>query len=80
MAGALGALARTWPRSSVSWLLGGLLLIAAVVGATGQHLVFAGETGRLVSLLSNVIPQFICLIVVGGMAGVLFSPAREPEA
>ncbi|HEX5289543.1 MAG TPA: alpha-(1-_3)-arabinofuranosyltransferase family protein [Streptosporangiaceae bacterium] len=80
MAGALGALARTWPRTSAAWLLGGLLLIAAVVGAVGQHLVFAGEAGRLVSLLSNVIPQFICLIVVGGMAGVLLSPEREPEA
>jgi hypothetical protein len=79
MAGALGALARSWPRTSVSWLLGGLLLIAAVVGAAGEHLVFAGDAGRLVSLLSNVIPQFIVLIVVGGMAGAALGPVRGPE-
>jgi arabinofuranan 3-O-arabinosyltransferase len=79
MAGTLGALARTWPRTSVSWLLGGLLMIAAVVGAVGEYLVFSGDAGRLVTLLSNVIPQFICLIVVGGMAGALISPVRERE-
>jgi hypothetical protein len=79
MAGILGALARSWPRTSVSWLLGGLLMIAAVVGAIGGHLLFAGDTGRLVTLLSNVIPQLICLIVVGGMAGALISPVPERE-
>ena len=79
MAGILGALARTWPRTSVPWLLGGLLMIAAVVGAVGEHLLFAGDAGRLVTLLSNVIPQLICLIVVGGMAGALISSVPERE-
>jgi hypothetical protein len=79
MAGALGALARTWPRTSVSWLLGGLLIIGSVVGAAGGHLVFSGDAGRLVTLTSNVLPQLICLLVVGGMAGALISPVRERE-
>jgi arabinofuranan 3-O-arabinosyltransferase len=38
-AAAIGALARTWPRTALSWLLGGLLLIGSVVGAIGEHLV-----------------------------------------
>jgi arabinofuranan 3-O-arabinosyltransferase len=79
MAGILGALARTWPRTSVSWLLGGLLMIAAVVGAIGEHLLFSGDSGRLVTLLSNVVPQLICLIVVGGLAGALLTSVPERE-
>jgi hypothetical protein len=79
VAWALGALARTWPRTALSWLLGGLLTAAVVVGAIGQHLVLAGESGRLVSLASNVIPQFICLMVVGGLAGALISSAPVAE-
>jgi arabinofuranan 3-O-arabinosyltransferase len=79
MAAALGALARTWPAAAVSWLLGGLLMIAVVAGAVGEHLLFAGDSGLRVSLLSNVIPQFVGLLVVGGMAGALISSARERE-
>jgi arabinofuranan 3-O-arabinosyltransferase len=79
MAGAVGVLARTWRRTSAAWLLGGLLTVAVVVGAIGDHLLFAGQSGRLVSLTSNVIPQFICLIVVGGIAGALISSMRELE-
>ncbi len=78
-AAALGALARTWRRTSVSWLLGGLLMVAVVVGAVGEHLVVSGDAGQLVSLMSNVIPQFICLIVVGGIGGVIISSARGLE-
>jgi hypothetical protein len=54
-------------------------LAATVVGAAGERLVLAGDSGHLVSLLSNVIPEFLCLMVVGGIAGVLISFGREQE-
>jgi arabinofuranan 3-O-arabinosyltransferase len=79
MAAALGALAGTWRRTAVSWLLGPLLLAAVVVGAVGEQLVASGDAGHLVRLLSNVIPQFICLIVVGGIGGVIISSAQGLE-
>jgi arabinofuranan 3-O-arabinosyltransferase len=76
---AVGALAETWRRTSLPWLLGGLLIVAAAVGAAGQRLVFAGDAGLLVSLTSNVIPQLVCLMAVGGLAGALIIAIREPE-
>ncbi|HEY2287879.1 MAG TPA: hypothetical protein VGH88_19230, partial [Streptosporangiaceae bacterium] len=79
VAAAVGALAGTWRGASLPGLLGGLLIVAAAVGAAGQRLVFAGDSGLVVSLTSDVIPQLICLIVVGGLAGALIVAIREPE-
>jgi arabinofuranan 3-O-arabinosyltransferase len=66
-------------------LLGGLLAVASVIGAVGEHLVYTGDSGLAVTATSNAIPQVICLLVVGGLAaclpGALASPAgRPPEA
>jgi hypothetical protein len=58
-------------------LLGALLAGASVVCAVGEHLVYSGATGPLVSAAANAIPQVICLIVVGGLAAALGRPAME---
>jgi hypothetical protein len=46
-----------------------------VVGAIGQHLVLSGDAGPLVSATANVIPQVICLVVVGGLTAALLRTA-----
>jgi arabinofuranan 3-O-arabinosyltransferase len=78
--GALSVPARAWRLPSAPQLLGALLLGASVIGAVGEHLVLAGDTGPLVSAASNAIPQVICLVVVGGLAAALCRrPATEPQ-
>jgi arabinofuranan 3-O-arabinosyltransferase len=62
---------------SAPQLLGALLVGASVVCAVGEHLVYSGATGPLVSAAANAIPQVICLIVVGGLAAALGRPAME---
>ena len=59
-------------------VLGGLFAVALVVGAIGEHLVFAGDTGPFVTAAANAIPQVICLIVIGGLAAGLLRSARGP--
>jgi arabinofuranan 3-O-arabinosyltransferase len=77
--GALSVPARGWRVPSAPQLLGGLLGGASVIGAVGEHLVLAGDSGPLVSAMSNAVPQVICLIVVGGLAAALCRQATEPQ-
>ena len=67
---------RGWRAVPLPWLLGGLLIVASVVGAVGEHLSLSGEVGLLVSAPANAIPQIICLIAVGGMAAALIQGER----
>ena len=60
-------------------VLGGLFAVALIVGAIGEHLVFSGDAGPFVTAAANTIPQVICLIVVGGLAGALLRTARGGE-
>ena len=60
-------------------VLGGLFVVALIVGVIGEHLVFSGATGPFVTAAANTIPQVICLIVVGGLAAALLCPARGRE-
>jgi arabinofuranan 3-O-arabinosyltransferase len=76
---------RYWENAGRPLLLGGLLAVASVIGAVGEHLVYSGDSGLAVTATSDAIPQVICLLVVGGLAaclpGALASPAgRPPEA
>ena len=59
-------------------LLGGGFAVALVVGVIGQHLVFSGHSGPLVSAMANAIPQVICLVVVGGLAAALLRAMPGP--
>ena len=58
-------------------VLAGLLVVAAACGAVGVHLALSGDIGQVVSAPANAIPQVICLIVVGGMAGALIGPGQD---
>jgi arabinofuranan 3-O-arabinosyltransferase len=49
-------------------LVAGLFVVAAIVGAIGENLVYSGDTGPVVTLASNAIPQVICLLVIAGLA------------
>jgi hypothetical protein len=60
------------------WLLGGLFGGTAVIGAIGEHLIFSGDSGRLVAALSNVVPQVSCLIVIAGLVAAACQP-RGPH-
>jgi hypothetical protein len=72
-----GVSARGWRVRSGPWVLTGLLVIASACGAVGVHLALSGDIGLVVSAPANAIPQVICLIVVGGMAGALIGPGVE---
>ncbi|MBV9449891.1 MAG: DUF3367 domain-containing protein [Streptosporangiaceae bacterium] len=74
---AFGVRAGGWRVRSRPWVLAGLLVIASACGAVGVHLALSGDIGSIVSAPSNAIPQVICLIVVGGMAGALIGPGVE---
>jgi hypothetical protein len=58
-------------------VLAGALATAAAVGAIGEHALVSGESGTLVSASANAVPEVICLIVVGGLAAMLF-PGLAP--
>jgi arabinofuranan 3-O-arabinosyltransferase len=62
------------------WLAAGLFVVASAVGAAGEHMVFSGDGGLLVTALSNAVPQVICLIVVGALAAALLAAPREDES
>jgi arabinofuranan 3-O-arabinosyltransferase len=61
------------------WALAGLLVVASGCDAVGVHLALSGDIGLVVSAPANAIPQVLCLIVVGGMAGALIAPAAREE-
>jgi arabinofuranan 3-O-arabinosyltransferase len=58
-------------------LLGGLFFAAAVIGAIGQHMVYAGESGPIVTAAYNAAPQVICLIVLAVLAASLSQVAAD---
>jgi hypothetical protein len=58
-------------------LLGGLFFAAAVIGAIGQHMVYAGESGPIVTAAYNAVPQFICLIVIAALSAALYQVATD---
>jgi arabinofuranan 3-O-arabinosyltransferase len=61
-------------------LIGGLFVVAAVAGAIGENLVYSGDTGPVVTLASNGIPQVACLLVIAGLiAAGLARPGPETE-
>jgi len=74
--GALLLAARGRRAPSAPRLIGGLFAGASVIGAVGQHLVFSGDTGPLVSAAANAVPQLGCVLVVGGLAAALRRPVR----
>ena len=63
-----------------AWLAAGLFVVASAVGAAGEHMVFSGDGGLLVTALSNAIPQVTCLIVAGALAAALLAAAPEDDS
>jgi arabinofuranan 3-O-arabinosyltransferase len=62
---------RLWSELARPWLVGGLMLTAAIGAAAGQHLVLAGSSGTVVTTLDAWFPQVICLLLVGRLAAEL---------
>ena len=58
-------------------VLGGLFFAAAVIGAIGQHMVYAGESGPVVTAAYNAVPQVICLAVLAALAAALCQVATD---
>jgi arabinofuranan 3-O-arabinosyltransferase len=65
---------RSWLELSRPRVLAGLLLAAAACGAAGEHLLLAGGSSLVVTGLWNVVPQIICLVVLGRLAAALILP------
>jgi hypothetical protein len=57
-----------WSASRRPLLVGGLFAVASVIGAVGEHLLYSGDGGPLVTATVGLIPQVICLLVIGGLA------------
>jgi arabinofuranan 3-O-arabinosyltransferase len=66
-----------WDTAGRPLLLGGLLAVASAIGAVGEHLVYSGDSGLAVTATADAIPQFICLLVVGGLASACLEAHRE---
>jgi SAM-dependent methyltransferase len=62
---------RFWSELARPWLVGCLMLAAAVGAAVGQHLLLAGSSGTIGTALDTLIPQVICLLIVGRLAAEL---------
>jgi arabinofuranan 3-O-arabinosyltransferase len=65
---------RLWSGLSSPWLLAGLTVAASAVAAAGQHILFAGASGLVVTVLDNAAPQVICLLIVARLAAALLLP------
>jgi hypothetical protein len=61
-------------------VLGGLLVVAAVIGAIGGHLSFSGDSGAAVTAASSTIPQVICLIVIAGLLAAVHRSSEDNGA
>ncbi|HEY3880309.1 MAG TPA: hypothetical protein VGM12_17075, partial [Trebonia sp.] len=66
-----------WRLAPGPWLLGGLLTVALLVGALGEHLQLSGHSGPFVTAAASTVPQIICLVVVGGLVAVLLRARTE---
>jgi hypothetical protein len=68
-----------WDTAGRPLLLGGLLAVASVIGAVGEHLVYSGDSGLAVTAASDAIPQVLCLLVVGGLAAACLEAADQED-
>jgi hypothetical protein len=62
---------------SSPWVLAGLMLVVSVVGAVGEHVLLAGNSGFVVTGLVNAIPQVICLVVIGRLMAALITGSPD---
>jgi arabinofuranan 3-O-arabinosyltransferase len=71
---------RIWREMSRPSVVTGLLLAVAVCVVAGERLQLAGVSGSVVSVLTNTVPQVICLMVVARLAAALLvgEPGRVP--
>jgi arabinofuranan 3-O-arabinosyltransferase len=58
----------------------GLLVAAAVSHAVGVLLTYHADSGNLVKVLSDTIPQLACLVIIGRLAAALLSRASDQQA
>jgi hypothetical protein len=65
---------RRWRELHRPLLLAALLLAAAACAAAGEQLRLAAATGPFVTGLGNVIPQVICLVIIGRLVAALILP------
>jgi hypothetical protein len=65
---------RCWRELHRPLLLAALLLAASACAAAGEQLRLAAATGPFVTGLGNVIPQVICLIIIGRLVAALILP------
>jgi arabinofuranan 3-O-arabinosyltransferase len=64
---------RIWLELSRPWIVAGLLLVAALCDVAGSQLEDTGASGQLVTVLTSIAPQVICLAVVGRLAAALLA-------
>jgi arabinofuranan 3-O-arabinosyltransferase len=70
------ALRPAWRALASTWLVVGLMVVAAVGGAAGDWLRDRGDGGAVVSALWDVGPQLLCLLIVARIIAEL-PAARE---
>jgi hypothetical protein len=68
-----------WDTAGLPGLLGWLLAVASAIGGIGVHLVYSADSGLAVTAASDVIPQVLCLLVVGGLAACLPGAVALPS-
>jgi hypothetical protein len=66
-----------WDIAGRPLVLGGLLAVASAIGAAGEHLVYSGDNGLIVTATADAIPQVICLLVVAGLAATCLEAGQE---
>ena len=77
---AFSARSARWRLVSSPWLITGLLLAAAAIGAIGSQLRDAGHIGALVNALWNTCPQLLCLIIVARLIAALVTALERESA
>ena len=77
VAGRRAGQGRIWAGLSWPWLVPCLMLAAAVAAAAGQHMLLAGDSGRVVTALDDALPQLICLLVIARLAAALLAPSAS---
>jgi arabinofuranan 3-O-arabinosyltransferase len=76
---ALAARSRVARQLTEPLVIVGLMLAAAASAAAGEQLALHAGSGNLVHVLSDLVPQLACLVIVGRLAAALLSPAPDQD-
>jgi hypothetical protein len=62
------------------FVTGGLMVVAAASAAAGGELFQHAGSGSLIRMLSDIVPQLACLVIVGRLAAAVLSERADKQA